>query len=131
MQQHWPEKDVGKLKPRTVVLPRACDVFDLFDGSKPVAIAAREFTVTVGRNQTKLFRLSESKTPRTTKGRPRNDFQTSEVSQTSEVFPAKAKSRSNSSAAPNLDFTPSWGRLLTCPRRESIVLSRGMVSNAG
>jgi hypothetical protein len=38
-------------------------VFDLFDGSQPVARAAREFTVTMARNQTKLFRLSEPKQP--------------------------------------------------------------------
>jgi len=49
--------------PRCVVLPRDCDVFDLFEGSKPIATAAHEFTVTFARNQTKLFRLSESKKP--------------------------------------------------------------------
>lgn len=50
---------VSEPGPRSVVLPRDCDVFDLFDGGKPVAAAAREFTVTVARKQTKLFRLSE------------------------------------------------------------------------
>ena len=54
---------VSEPGPRRVVLPRACDVFDLFEGGKPIATAAREFTVTLARNQTKLFRLSESKTP--------------------------------------------------------------------
>jgi hypothetical protein len=54
---------VSEPGPRSVVLPRACDVFDLFDGSQPVARAAREFTVTMARNQTKLFRLSEPKQP--------------------------------------------------------------------
>jgi len=49
--------------PRTVVLPRACDVFDLFEGAKPVASAARKFTVPLQRNQSKLFRLSEPKKP--------------------------------------------------------------------
>lgn len=48
---------VSEPGPRCVVLPRACDVFDLFEGSKPIATAAREFTVTLARNQTKLFRL--------------------------------------------------------------------------
>ncbi len=55
---------VSEPGPRTVVLPRACDVFDLFEGAKPIATATREFTVTLARNQTKLFRLSESKAPR-------------------------------------------------------------------
>jgi hypothetical protein len=54
---------VSEPGPRCVVLPRACDVFDLFDGSKAIATAAREFTVTLARNQTKLFRLSEPKKP--------------------------------------------------------------------
>jgi hypothetical protein len=54
---------VSEPGPRCVVLPRACDVFDLFEGSKPIAAAAREFIVTLARNQTKLFRLSESKKP--------------------------------------------------------------------
>ncbi len=44
---------------RRIVLPRVCDVFDLFDGSKPIATAAREFTVKFARNQTKLFHVSE------------------------------------------------------------------------
>jgi hypothetical protein len=47
---------VSEPGPRTVVLPRPCDVFDLFDGAKPIATAARQFTVTLSRNQTKLFR---------------------------------------------------------------------------
>jgi len=50
---------VSEPGPRTLVLPRACDVFDLFDGGKPLARAAREFTVILQQNQTKLFRLSE------------------------------------------------------------------------
>lgn len=43
---------------RRVVLPQACDVFDLFDGGKRIAAGAREFTVTLDRHQTKLFRVS-------------------------------------------------------------------------
>ena len=54
---------VSEPGPRCVVLPRVCDVFDLFEGSKPVATAAREFTVTLAHNQTKLFRLAEPKKP--------------------------------------------------------------------
>jgi hypothetical protein len=46
---------------RCVTLPRACDVFDLFEGAKLLATATREFTVNFARNQTKLFRLSEPK----------------------------------------------------------------------
>lgn len=41
---------------RTVVLPQAGDVFDLFDDSRPIAKASREFTVDFQRNETKLFR---------------------------------------------------------------------------
>ncbi len=49
---------VSEPGPRTMVLPRVCDVFDLFEKDKPIATAVREFTVTLERNQTKLFRLS-------------------------------------------------------------------------
>ena len=48
---------------RRVVLPHECDVIDLFDGSKVIFTATREFSVTLERNQTKLFRLSEAKEP--------------------------------------------------------------------
>jgi hypothetical protein len=54
---------VSEPGPRCVTLPRDCDVFDLFEGSKPIATATRAFTVTFARNQTKLFRLSEPKKP--------------------------------------------------------------------
>jgi len=50
---------VSEPGPRSVHLPRACDVLDLFEGGKPIGRAVREFTVTLQHNQTKLFRLSE------------------------------------------------------------------------
>ena len=45
--------------PRTLVLPRACDILDLFEGGKRIARAAREFTVMLPQSQTGLFRLPE------------------------------------------------------------------------
>jgi hypothetical protein len=62
---------VSEPGPRTVTLPRTCDVFDLFDGGRQIATDAREFTVTLQRNQTKLFRLASPKKPSTaTAGSP-------------------------------------------------------------
>lgn len=54
---------VSEAGPRSIVLPHVCDVFDLFEGAKPIVTGAREFTVTLQSNQTKLFRLSEPKRP--------------------------------------------------------------------
>jgi hypothetical protein len=54
---------VSEEGPRSVILPHAYDVFDLFDGGKPIALATREFTINLDRNQTKLFRLSEPGKP--------------------------------------------------------------------
>ena len=54
---------VDEAGPRRIALPRACDVVDLFDGGKPIASAAREFTATFGPQQTKLFRLAEPRLP--------------------------------------------------------------------
>lgn len=54
---------VSEAGPRTVVLPRACDVVDLFVGSKPIATGTREFRVTMEPNQTKLFRLAQPGKP--------------------------------------------------------------------
>jgi hypothetical protein len=54
---------VAEPGPRTVVLPRACDVVDLLASGKAIARGVREFTVTLDRNQTKLFHVIESKKP--------------------------------------------------------------------
>jgi len=54
---------VSEPGPRSVVLPRPCDVYDLFEGDQPLATTAREFTAPFARNQTKLFRLAEPKNP--------------------------------------------------------------------
>ena len=50
---------VSEPGPRIVRLPCTCDVYDLFAGGKPIATAARQFTVTMERNQTKLLHLAE------------------------------------------------------------------------